>query len=117
MVYHIIWCPKRRRNFLNGPVHDRLVALIHAVTDERHWQITRLAVPPDHVRLFISANSYTLPAGIPRLMQGRSSHALREEFAHLRRMPSLGTRSYFRSTAGNFSQETIQRYFAEQSRQ
>jgi len=24
VVYHIIWCPKRRRTVLVGPIHDRL---------------------------------------------------------------------------------------------
>jgi putative transposase len=69
------------------------------------------------VHLFIRANPYTLPTDIPRLMKGRSAHLLREEFSHLRRMPSLWTRSYFISTAGNVSQETIQRYIEAQSRQ
>jgi len=34
----------------------------------------------------------------------------------LMRMPSLWTRSYFVSTAGNVSSETIQRYIDAQSR-
>jgi putative transposase len=117
VVYHLIWCPKRRRAVLNGPVHDRLVAILHEVADEHHWQIMRLAVQPDHVHLCIRTNPYTLPADIPRLMKGRSAHVLREEFPHLRRMPSLWTRSSFISTAGNVSQETIQRYIEAQSRQ
>jgi putative transposase len=29
VVYHLIWCPKRRREVLTGPVHDRLVEIIH----------------------------------------------------------------------------------------
>jgi putative transposase len=39
---------------------------------------------------------------------------LRQEFPHLLRLPSLWTRSYFCSTAGNVSSQTIQRYIAEQ---
>ena len=46
----------------------------------------------------------------------RSSHDLREEFLHLRKLPSLWTRSYFLSTAGNVSQQIIQRYIARQSK-
>ena len=117
VVYHVIWCPKRRRNVLNGPIHDRLAAIIHEVAEERNWQVIRLAIQPDHVHLFIRANPYTLPTDIPRLMKGRSSHRLREEFPTLKRMPSLWTRSYFISTAGNVSSETIQRYIEAQSRQ
>lgn len=117
VIYHIIWCPKRRRKILNGPIHDRLAAIIHEVAEEHQWQVIRLAIQPDHVHLFIRANPYTLPTDIPRLMKGRSSRLLREEFPALKRMPSLWTRSYFMSTAGNVSSAIIQRYIEAQSRQ
>ena len=115
VVYHVIWCPKRRRKLLVGPVHDRLKQIIEAVCQEHHWQILTRAIQPDHVHLFIRANPYTLPSDIPRLIKGRSSHDLRNEFAHLKKMPSLWTRSYFLPTAGNVSQETIQKYIERQS--
>ncbi len=117
VVYHVIWCPKRRRKILNGPIHDRLAAILHEVAEERNWQVIRLAIQPDHVHLFIRTNPYTLPTDIPRLMKGRSSRLLREEFPALKRMPSLWTRSYFISTAGNVRSEIIQRYIEAQSRQ
>jgi putative transposase len=116
IVYHIIWCPKRRRKILNGPVHDRLKEIIHEVAEEHHWEIIELAIQPDHVHLFLRANPYTLPTDIARSIKGRSSHLLREEFPHLMKMPSLWTRSTFYSTAGNVSSETIQRYIERQSR-
>ncbi len=115
MLYYIIFCPKRRRKILVGPVHDRLKHIIEEVAQEHHWHIQGLAIQPDHVRLFIEANPYTLPTDIPRLIKGRSSHDLREEFDELKRMPSLWTRSTFYSTAGHVSQETIQQYIERQS--
>ncbi|MGN8739976.1 transposase, partial [Bilifractor sp. HCP3S3_D3] len=39
---------------------------------------------------------------------------LREEFPQLAKMPSLWTRSYFVSTAGNVSSETIEWYIRTQ---
>jgi putative transposase len=115
-VYHIIWCPKRRRKVLVGPVHDRLKQIIQEVARERDWKIIRLAIQPDHVHLFIRANPYTLPSDIPRLITGRSSHDVRAEFSHLRKLPSLWTRSFFLSTAGNVSQEIIQTYIERQAK-
>jgi putative transposase len=115
--YHVIWCPKRRRKILSGLIYDRLAAIIHEVAEDHHWQVIRLAIQPDHVHVFIRANPYTLPTDIPRLMKRRSSRLMREEFPALRKMPSLWTRSYFISTAGNVSSETIQRYIEAQSRQ
>src|SRR5215813_10525488 len=77
VVYHIIWCPKRRRKVLVGPVRDRLEQIIHEVVDENGWQIIQLAIQPDHVHLFLRSNPYTLPSDIARLIKGRSSHDLR----------------------------------------
>jgi putative transposase len=116
ILYHIIFCPKRRRKVLVGEVHDRLKQIIEVVADEHHWQIVELAIQPDHVHLFIQANPYTLPTDIARLIKGRSSHELRQEFAHLMAMPSLWTRSAFYSTAGFVSQDTIQHYIERQSK-
>jgi putative transposase len=48
-------------------------------------------------------------------LKGKSARLLRKEFPELLRMPSLGTRSYFWSTAGNESSETIRRSIAEQT--
>ncbi len=115
VIYHIIWCPKRRRKVLVGPVHDRLKQIIEEVVNENGWQIIELAIQPDHVHLFLRSNPYTLPTDIARLLKGRSSHDLRKEFPHLLKMPSLWTRSAFYSTAGNVSSEIIQKYIEKQS--
>jgi len=116
VVYHIIWCPKRRRKVLEGVVRNRLGQIIGEVAAENGWEIIGLAIQPDHVHLFIRANPNTLPSDIPRRMKGRSSHLLSEEFPHLLKLPSLWTRSFFLSTAGNVSQETVQKYIERQTR-
>ena len=47
-------------------------------------------------------------------IKGCTSKILREEFEILRKMPSLWTRSYFVSTAGNVCSETIKKYVENQ---
>lgn len=116
ILYHVIFCPKRRRKILVGPLHDRLKQIIEEVAREHQWQIISLAIQPDHVHLFIQANPYTLPTDIPRLIKGRSSHEMRQEFELLAKMPSVWTRSTFYSTHGHVSQETIQQYVERQSK-
>src|SRR5437763_8955009 len=86
IVYHIIWCPRRRRKVLNGPVASRLEQIIHEVADEHSWKIIQLAIQSDHLHLFIRTDPYTLPTDIARLIKGRSSHQMRKEFPHLARM-------------------------------
>src|SRR2546421_3754870 len=116
VVYHIIWCPKRRRKALVGPVHERLKHIIEQVIRDNAWRLLKLAIQPDHVHLFVRANPYTLPTDIARKIKGRSSHVLREEFPHLMRMPSLWTRSTFYSTAGTVSRDIIERYISQQAK-
>jgi putative transposase len=88
IVYHFVWCPKRRRTVLVGPVHDRLAQIIAEVADEHNWHIIRLAIQPDHVHLFIRANPYTAPTPTrcPRTFPGWSRDAARMTCAR-----SLGT--------------------------
>ncbi|MBW4491163.1 MAG: transposase, partial [Trichocoleus desertorum ATA4-8-CV12] len=48
-------------------------------------------------------------------IKGFTSHELRQEFAWLKtKLPSLWTRSYFVSTAGRVSGDTIRRYIDSQ---
>ena len=116
IVYHIIFCPKRRRNILVGPIRERLQQIIREVAAENKWSVIELAIQPDHVHVFMRSNPRTLPTDSARLIKGRSSHLLREAYPFLKRMPSLWTRSTFYSTAGNVSSETIQQYIERQSK-
>ena len=112
--YHLIWCPKRRRRVLVNDVRLRLEALIREVAVGLGCTVIALEIISDHVHLFLSAPPTLAPHTIVRRIKGRSSRVLRQEFPPLLRLPSLWTRSYFCSTAGNVSSQTIQRYIAEQ---
>ena len=114
-MYQLIFCPKYRRGILVGPVKKRLASIIADVMDEQRWQLIELAIQPDAVHLFGRTNPSTLPSDIPRLIKGRSSRLLRQEFAHLRTLPALCSPSSFLSTAGHVSSETIERYIQQQS--
>ena len=67
------------------------------------------------MHLFVRTDPSTLPSDIPRLIKGRSSRLLRQEFAHVRNLSALWFPSYFLSTAGNVSSVTIERYMQQQS--
>ena len=99
-----------------GKIKERLEQIIKEVAEENGTDILALAVNPDHVHLIVSANPMIPPHKIVKAFKGRSSRLLRQEFPELLRLPSLWTRSYFVSTAGNVSSETIKRYIEEQPR-
>jgi len=112
--YHLVWCPKRRKPVLAGKVKERLERVIHQFADELGVKVLELAINPDHVHLFISAYP-TIPVHkIVRRIKGRSSNILRREFPELLKLPSLWTNSYYVSTIGAVSKETIEKYVEAQ---
>ena len=113
--YHFVWCPKRRRKILGGSIAARLEALLREIAPEIDCEVLELSVQLDHVHLFVSADPNWSPTQLVARFKGKTSHVLREEFPVLKRMPSLWTRSYLVSTAGNISSETVQAYIAAQS--
>jgi putative transposase len=113
--YHLIWCPKRRRKVLVDRVRMRLEQLIRETAPELECEILALEILPDHLHVFVSATPQWAPSQLVARFTGKSSRILRQEFPILRRMPSLWTRSFFVSTAGNVAADTIQRYIESQS--
>ncbi|MDJ0798340.1 MAG: IS200/IS605 family transposase [Calothrix sp. MO_167.B12] len=112
--FHLVWIPKRRKRVLVGDVESRLREIIWDTCKEKDWQIIALEIMPDHVHLFVNVLPDIAARQVAAQIKGRSSRYLRKEFPHLLKLPSLWTHSYFVSTAGNLSNETIRRYIEEQ---
>ena len=115
MMYHFIWIPKRRKSVLRGKIKERLIMLIKEKAIELESEIVALEVMPDHVHLFLQSNPQLSPNKIIGEIKGYSSRILRKEFPELLSLPSLWTRSYWVSTAGNVSQAVIRKYIEEQT--
>ena len=116
IIYHLIWCPRRRKPVLVGPVEARCRELIEGKCAEHGWEILALAIQPDHIHLFVRVWPSDSAAEVVKECKGVTSFHVHNEFPDLLKLPSTWTRSYFASTAGNVSQETIQRYIAAQAR-
>ena len=113
--YHVVWCPKYRRRVLAGEVEERLKAILHEVADERQAEIIELEIMPDHVHLLVEVDPQFGIHRLIRLMKGRSSHHLRQEFPWLKsRLPTLWTNSYFVSTVGGAPLAVIKQYIENQ---
>ena len=113
--HHFVFCPRyRRKIFLKTEVEQRFKELVHEVCEEMQIQIVALECDKDHTHMFLNVLPSLSPADMMAKIKGVTSKKLREEFLHLRHLPSLWTRSYFVSTAGNVSSETIKRYVEQQ---
>ena len=112
IVYHLIWTPKRCKPVLVGQVAKDCRMLIEGTCEEKGWGVVERAIHPDHVHLFVRVFPAVSAADVVKECKGITSRTLRKTHLHLVKLPSRWTRSYFASTAGNVSSETIQRYVA-----
>ncbi len=113
--YHFVFCPRyRRKIFLIPKLEERFKQIIHDICAENGIGILAMECHIDHVHLFLSALPQISIPEIMNLIKGRTSYIIRKEFPQVRFMPSLWTRSYFVSTAGNVSVETIRWYVETQ---
>ena len=97
-------------------VAERLKELINQIAEELKIELLALEIMPDHLHLFVSSYPQLSLPHLVKAIKGRTSHDLREEFPELQRLPSLWTHSYFVSTAGNISADSIKKYIEEQSK-
>jgi putative transposase len=114
-TYHVVWCPKYRRTVLQGGIDDRLKASIREVATERQAEVIEVEVMPDHVHLLVGCDPQFGIHRLMRLIKGRSSRLLRQEFPSLRtRLPTLWTNSYFVATCGGAPLAIIKQYLEQQ---
>ncbi|WP_044084644.1 IS200/IS605 family transposase [Bifidobacterium gallicum] len=128
--YHVVWCPKYRRKVITsldpklnnppipgdpGPVDARLKEIIQDVCKEHDSEILELETMPDHVHLLVDCDPQYGINKLVRLIKGRSSRLLRQEYPSLkRRIPTLWTNSYFVATVGGTPLEIVKQYVENQ---
>jgi len=114
-AFHLVWSPKYRRSVLVPPVDQRLKTVLAEVIQEYGAWLQALEVMPDHVHLLVEVDPQFGVHRLVKAMKGRSSHALRQEFPHLRsRLPTLWTNSYFVATTGGAPLAAIKQYVENQ---
>lgn len=113
--YHVVFCPKYRRKVLINGVDVRLKEILYETAKDNDIVIKSVEVMPDYVHIFIDINPQLPVHTAIRVLKGRSSRLLRDEFPWLKsKIPSLWTRSYFCCTVGHINEATVQRYIEEQ---
>ncbi len=88
--------------------------MVYEICESMKIKVIALECDKDHTHMFLNAPPTLSPSNIMAKIKGVTSKQLREEFPHLRHLQSLWTCSYFVSTAGNVSSQTIKRYVEQQ---
>jgi REP-associated tyrosine transposase len=113
--YHVVFCPKYRRKVLTPPIDERLKIILAEQIERWGQELVEIEVMPDHVHLLVGCDPQFGIHRLVKLLKGYSAHALRAEFPALkRRLPSLWTNSYFVSTVGGVTLDTLKRYVENQ---
>src|SRR5260221_3357575 len=115
ILYHLIWCPKRRKPILVGNVKERCQQLLEQKCEVKGWHVISWAIQPDHVHLCVRVWPTESAADVVKELKGATSFSLRQEFKPLlSKLPSLWTRSYFAATVGSVSEDGIKAYIQAQ---
>ena len=113
--YHIIWCPKYRRKVLVGEVETRLKELVIKIANELDVKIIEVETDQDHIHILAEVDPQFVVNRFIRIVKGRTSRLLRDEFPHLRkRLPTLWTNSCFVSTVGGAPLSIVKQYIESQ---
>jgi len=116
-TYYVVWCPKYRRKVLVDGIDERLKQILRDVAEETHCDLLELEVMPDHVHVLVGVDPQFGIHSLVKLMKGRSSRLLRQEFPRLRsRLPTLWTNSYFVATVGGAPLALVKQYIENQKR-
>jgi len=113
--YHVIFCPKYRRNVLTNKISIRLKEIFSEISEEISCPILEMEILTDHVHLLIDCDpSFGITKAI-RTLKGKSANIIRNEFPELKkRLPCLWTRTSFIATVGSVSLETVKKYIQNQ---
>lgn len=115
LKYHVVFCPKYRRNVLTPPVDSRLKEVLADTAATHGITLHNIEVMPDHVHLFVETDPTFSPAEVVHRLKGASSRALRAEFRQIRsRLPTLWSRSYYVGPVGVVSEAVVRRYIEAQ---
>jgi putative transposase len=115
--YHIVWCPKYRRKVLVDAVAARLEEIIRETAAEKQVEVIEIEIMPDHVHLLCEVHPQYGIHRFMRLVKGRSSRMLRQEFKSIKsRLPTLWTNSYFISTVGGAPLDIVKQYIENQKK-
>ena len=113
--YHFVFCPRfRRKIFLIPGVEIQFKEAVSQICKQNDIDILAMECHKDHCHLFVSVKPTLSPADIMRIIKTNTSHILRKNFECFKNNKQIWTRSYFVSTAGDISSDTIQRYVEEQ---
>ena len=112
--YHIVFCPKYRKEVLSGQIKNDLKLIFKDIINKNNWKLIEVEVMPDHVHLFISAHPKFSPTNIVKKLKGISARLIFKKYPEFQKKEywgkNLWSQSYYVGTAGVVTKEAIKKY-------
>lgn len=116
--FHLVWVTKYRK-----PVFDTkkksndMETILKSISDMHDIVIQEIEVMPDHIHMLISFNPKHAPSSIVKTLKGKSARRWFEQYSETKQQlwgGHLWSPSFFMSTVGNMSKETVRKYIQNQ---
>jgi putative transposase len=113
--YHVVWCPKYRRDVLVRGVDVRLKQIVREVARERGAKVMELEVMPDHVHLLVDVDPQFGIHRLVKLIKGQVVALVASRVPAVPYgLPSLWPNSYFVARVGGAPLKTVKQYIENQ---
>jgi len=118
--YHIVFCPKYRKQVLNESIKEDLEIIFKSIISSNDWKLLELEVMPDHIHLFVSAHPKQSPLEIVKKLKGISARLIFKKYPKFQKKEFWGKHlwsgGYYVGTAGIVTAESIQKYILAQTK-
>ena len=108
--YRVIRVTKNLHKGFRGDIAERPRDLVRLICVAREVTTIRGAVSPDHIHMLVAAPPQLSPSKLVRVLKGRSSRLLQQEFPALRK-PDCGqhlwARGYYCATVSAMDEQAI----------
>ena len=112
--YHIVFCPKYRKEVLSGQIKNELELIFKDIITKNNWKLIEMEIMLDHIHLFISAHPKFSSTEIVKKLKGVSARLLFKKYPEFQRKEywsrNLWSQSYYVGAAGVVTKETIKKY-------
>lgn len=119
--FHLIWVTKYRQPVFTTPaLIDDMQTILERIAMLNEVTIEQIEIMPDYIHLLISFKPKYAPTNIVKAFKGGSARMFFEKHPEIKAQEFWGghlwSHSYYMSTLGNMSRETVQNYIANQKR-
>lgn len=117
--YHVIWCTKyRNRIFTDQKLADEMKGILLDVAISYGITVENIEVMPEHIHMLISFRPSKTGSSVMKTLKGRSAKLFFEKHPEIKQAKCwsshLWSGSYYFSSVGNMSKETINKYISDQ---